>query len=625
MKFKTRFLSFVLCGLTLATPVLANDCNSEIFRRYNPEKCINHTTKKDNKLSFGTTAAITGGTLALIGGTVAILGLSSSDGGEKSEPIAPVNTQIPTIPTAYPDMVGGDIDASALNATFNDAEYIRNTNQYNDIRAAYSLARGYTGAGSNIAVFDFGRNTWHGGNVAYLSSGLVAPNASVKSYQVAEPNGSFHSFTKIGDTIKSATSANANIYNFSWEITNVSAAQVNNRQHMTNLTSHNFINSLTSAARQNDAIFVWAAGNGRNSESNALSALPLHINELQGHFVNVVAWDSEKEALAEFSNQCGITKNYCITAPGVALDTPKTDTPLDGTSFAAPIVSAAIAVIREAFPYMKSNEITHLLFTTARDLGTTGIDTVYGHGMLDLERATRPVGATLVPLASGETVALRTAHISGPIGHKIKSENISFAFIDGFGRAFNTRMNDNIRIQNRSIAYQHLAAQNNISIRTDNIEFGFRDSHLMHGNGFIGTTEKQLTTFIGFNNEFKLGHATLFQNASVGFTKPTPTSESMIKGFSHLTTASVKFGAKIDNFSVSIGAPETIINGNMYLNTPTGRRTNGQYTYAQHKINLADTPAIEYSASYKFITAGFVDNPYGQNEIYALARGKINF
>ena len=621
---KTKFFSFILCSLTLATPVLANNCSSEIYRRYNPDKCTNQTTE-EKKLSFATTATITGGTLALIGGTIAVLGLPSSDSDKSIAKTSAKDTISPTIPTTYQNMVGGDVDLSALTSTFNNSEYIRNTNQYNDIRAAYSLARGYTGFGSNIAVFDFGKNTWHGGNVAYLSSGLVAPNASVFSYQVADSNGNFHSFTKIGDTIKTATSANSNIYNFSWEITNVSATQVKNRQHMINLTSRNFVNSLTSAAAENDAIFVWAAGNGYNSESNALSALPLHINELQVHFVNVVAWDSEKETLAEFSNQCGITQNYCITAPGVALNTPKTDTPLDGTSFAAPIVSAAIAVIREAFPYMKSNEITQLLFTTARDLGVTGIDAVYGHGMLDLERATRPVGATLVPLAGGNTTTLRTAHISGSIGHKIKSKNINFAFIDSFGRAFTTRMNDNISVKNRSIAYDHLGTNTGISLNNGNIEFGLRNSNLMRGNGFMGTTEKQLTTFIGFNNKLKLGRATVFQNTSIGFTKPTPTPESMIDRFSRITTTSVKFGTQIDNFSISVGVPETIISGNMYLNTPTGRRSNGKYIYTNHKINLVDTPAIEYNASYKFITAGYVDNPYGRDEIYAIARGKINF
>lgn len=622
MKAHNKFLYILVCGLLTAMPAMANNCDNEMYRRYNPDKCVTKSNT-DSKFSFASAATITGGVAALVGGTVAVLGLTSSDGHTSSQP-ASTNQTMPTAQTHY-NMVGADIDLSALEQQFNNTEYTRNGNQYNDIRVAYSLARGYTGAGSNIAVFDFGKNTWHGGNVAYLSSGLIAPNANVTSHQVADRNGNFYSFNKIGEIINTATHQDANIYNFSWEITNISAAQIKNRQHMINTTSHAFIDSLINASEQNDAIFVWAAGNGYNSESNALSALPLHIDELNGHFVNVVAWDSETESLADFSNACGITQNYCITAPGVALDTPITDIPLDGTSFAAPIVSAAIAVIREAFPYMKSPEITQLLFTTARDLGDTGIDRIYGHGMLDLERATRPVGVALVPLTNGTPVALRTAHVVGPIGHKIKSANIKFSFIDSFGRAFNTNLNNNLQIKNRSIAHEHLTDNNTTRMQIGHIEFGFKQSNLFHGTGFLANDTNTLTGFIGFKNDISIEKLTLFHDTKIGFTHPTASTESMIGGFSHLTTASVKIGAKYNNFSLSIGTPETIISGNMYLDTPNGRRNNGEYIFTRQTIALNDTPALEINAAYKFLTAGFVDNPHGTNEFYAIAHGKIIF
>lgn len=617
-----RFLSAFLSGVICAMPVMADNCDNEIYRRYNPDKCVSVDT--DSGLSFATTAAIAGGALAAIGGTVAIIGLSSSNDSNHSSASTVIPAKSPTMSTTY-NLVGNDVDNITLSAIRNNSEYIRNNNQYEDIRAAYSLARGYTGAGSNVAVFDFGKNTWHGGNVAYLSSGQIAPNAHVASYQITDQHGNFYSFNKIGETINTATAQNANVYNFSWEITNVSASQVKNRQHMINLTSRGFVNSLINAVEQNDAILVWAAGNGYNSESSALSALPLHITQLNGHFVNVVAWDSNLGTLADFSNGCGITQNYCITAPGVALDSPKTATPLDGTSFAAPIVSAAISVIREAFPYMTSPEITQLLFTTARDLGDAGIDAVYGHGMLDLERATRPVGAALVPLADGTRVELQTARVGGTIGHKIKSQNIQFAFVDSFGRAFATQLNDSISIKNRGIGYERLTEQYNQSIELGNIEFGFRANNLFQGSGFLATDTNPTTTFIGYKNDIQIGNTTLFQKWTIGMTKPTPATESMINGFSNISTATAQIGARYGDWALSVGIPETILSGNMYLNTPTGRRANGEYTYHNHKIDLAGAPAVEYSATYKFITAGFVDNPYGTDEIYALARGTVKF
>ncbi len=81
----------------------------------------------------------------------------------------------------------------------------------------------------------------------------------------------------------------------------------------------------------------------------------------------------------------------------------------------------------------------------------------------------------------------------------------------------------------------------------------------------------------------------------------------------------------MNDLTFSIGTPDTIINGNMYLNTPTGRRNNGEYIFQEHLINLATRPSVEYRASYKNITAGFVDNTYGTDEVYIIAKTKIKF
>ncbi|MBR5236976.1 MAG: S8 family serine peptidase [Clostridia bacterium] len=56
-----------------------------------------------------------------------------------------------------------------------------------------------------------------------------------------------------------------------------------------------------------------------------------------------------------------------------------------GTSFAAPQVAAAVALIREAWPTCTPAEIQAILSATAKDLGTEGRDIIYGHGLLDIE------------------------------------------------------------------------------------------------------------------------------------------------------------------------------------------------------------------------------------------------
>lgn len=618
--YKT-FLTFITFGTLTCVPAFASNCDNEMFRRYNPDKCANYT--ENSGFSFATTATAVGGTAAVIGGIAALVGLSSSSNNDSNSTTTNTPHTIPTLPSYT--MVGGDIDQLSLASITNAGEYSRNQNQYNEIRLAYSLARGYTGKNSTIAVLDGGKNSYHGGNVAYLAGAQVAPDATVKSYQVSYSQNEFKSFYEIGEVINNATNDGANIYNFSWAAQNMSATDIRNTQQMIRNTDANFINSLKNAVEQNDAIFVWAAGNEYNSESSALSALPLHIPELSGHFVNVVAFDTTTGTLATFSNACGITQNYCITAPGTGLDSTMAAAPLDGTSFAAPIVSAAIAVIQEAFPYMTSPQITSLLFETARDIGDVGIDSVYGHGMLDLERATRPVGVALVPLSDDVTVPLRTAHIGGTIGHQIKSQNLTFSFVDSYGRAFDTRLNDNISVQNRSIGFERLINSETPQIQLNNIEFGVRKTSMFTGDGFLSTDSENIITYIGFNNQYNIGEYELFHRTTLGTTNPSSSPESIINHFSDIYTASFEIGVRHNDWTFSIGTPDTIISGHMNLRTPTGRRIDGRIEYQDYNLNLVDRPSVAFNATYKFLTVGFIDNPYGTDEVYTIAKTKIQF
>ena len=588
-----------------------NKCANDMYRLSHPEHC------SDNKrLSFATTATVAGGGLALVGGAIALFGMSTG-GGSDSESITTTSAQY------NPDQVGNDIDYARYAGAINQNAYTRNNNQYNDIRLGYSLARGFTGKNSTIAVFDSGLHTPHGSSVAHIASDQVAPDAKVEVYEVADENGNFKSFYEMGDIITSASSAN--IYNFSWSAIDSYAHSVSSRNQMEQMTDPHFINALSNAATQQDAIFVWAAGNEYNFQSSSLSAMPRVVPELKGHFVNVVAWDSQTQSLATFSNACGVTMNYCITAPGTDLKSSASNTELNGTSFAAPIVSAAIAVIREAFPYMKSTEITNLLFATARDLGASGVDAIYGHGMLDMERATRPVGATTIPLSESTNIAMQHSRVSSTIGNQLKSENIKLSFVDSFGRAFETNLNDNISVKNRGIGFERLSSKNINNVKISNIEIGFKQTDMMNASGILQTQSQDLLSFVGINDAIKFGDITLSYRTTFGSMNPKTSAESIVSGFSNIFTASATIGIQWQDLSFSIGTPDTIIGGDMYLHTLSGRNANGDYVFQNHKIDMATRPSVEYSASYKSITMGFVDNPYGTDEFYILTKGKISF
>lgn len=59
----------------------------------------------------------------------------------------------------------------------------------------------------------------------------------------------------------------------------------------------------------------------------------------------------------------------------------------DGTSMATPHVSAVIALMRSKNPAIGDNEIKDILYSTAKDLGSPGWDSLYGYGRVDAYNA----------------------------------------------------------------------------------------------------------------------------------------------------------------------------------------------------------------------------------------------
>lgn len=582
------------------------DCANSEYRRAHPEKCATFSPSMVAPTLSG---------VAVLGGALALIGMAGT-----SDAPAQSSDSYSLSATPQYDMVGADITDAQLNSILHTPEYQDNFNHYNEIRAAYSIARGYTGAGSTIAVLDTGLDSWHGRNVAAMASGIIAPNAQIDSYKIAYDM-EYVSYREIGNIIASAH--DADIFNSSWSVP-MRATELKSREQLIRITDANFVNQLSNAAKR-DAIFVWAAGNDYDkTQSSALSAMPAVMPELNGHFINVVAWDSETGALADYSNACGITQNWCITAPGTDINTGTSIA--TGTSFAAPIVSAAVAVIREAFPYMSAPEITSLLFETARDIGAPGTDSTYGHGMLDLERATRPVGTALIPMPNGSMHPLQTARVSGTIAKNIKDANVQFAFFDKYGRAFDTDINNSIKIQNPGRGFMRLRSDNETTLlATDGIEIGLMNSDIMFGDSFMQSDQNPLFGFIGTHSEQSIGDVKLFQRARIGFGAPRASENSIITNFSNIYTASVEFGTQIQDWTISVSIPDTVIAGSFDMRLASGRSTNGSIIYNDYNIDMRGRPSIEYSISYKSITASFIDNPYGTDEFFIMTRGQIRF
>jgi hypothetical protein len=151
-----------------------------------------------------------------------------------------------------------------------------------------------------------------------------------------------------------------------------------------------------------DKVITMPAGNYGRGAPEYFAA---YASELSGHAIIVGAINPDG-SLASFSNQGGSWANYYMVAPGVSINAPtnKCDTCYgvlqDGTSWASPHVAGAAALLMSAFPNLTATQVVSILLSTATDLGEPGIDPVYGHGLLNVERAIAPAGELSSPTGS---------------------------------------------------------------------------------------------------------------------------------------------------------------------------------------------------------------------------------
>ena len=158
--------------------------------------------------------------------------------------------------------------------------------------------------------------------------------------------------------------------------------------------------------------------NLKATDSSYYMYTPHTYTTLRDKWLGVVATDSSNR-IAFYSNGCGDSKYWCLAAPGTAIrhiinNNNNTTRTGNGTSFAAPHVSGALAILKSRFPSMPMEVIRAILLTTATDLGNTGIDDIYGWGLVNLQRAITLQGDVLLPFgAAGAPSALGSTSFTG--------------------------------------------------------------------------------------------------------------------------------------------------------------------------------------------------------------------
>jgi len=280
--------------------------------------------------------------------------------------------------------------------------------------------------------------------------------------------------SKLYDNLASKAKIINNSFGFTGQITDYSKETF----------EKNFPNFLNSLEKNNDSIFVWSAGNYNgiiDTEGNKVDAidpgwlagLSYYFPDLADNNIAVVALDQNGK-IASYSNRCGVVKNSCIAAPGSRINVAIPNNLYDslseveklglnegvlnylkdhpteayllasGTSFAAPHVSGALAVLEGLFgKYLKTNEIVERLYKSANKEGDYADSEIYGHGVLDLGAAAAPIGALTFStdlISSGKSIPIvnSTIRSGNSIGDSlVKGLSASkIAAFDAFGAPF---------------------------------------------------------------------------------------------------------------------------------------------------------------------------------------------
>lgn len=335
------------------------------------------------------------------------------------------------------------------------------------VGANWAWSRGYTGRGATILIMDSGidvKNSEFAGRIKYsidyTGTGIqdrVGHGTHVAGIAAAANNGRF--------TQGIAYDANVAVA----KITNTSSVSMQNAQRalvwagqyqdivVANLSANvNYSSAYTTAMRMvssgmyvntdknyggknyynlenpanwripGEMVLTVSAGNTRagyvqspavfatatDAAGNLISGGRMLIVGNWNVSLNTVEGAQAGHICKNYTNTCldrYRTSDFYILAPGsgiVSTGIGETTKTMSGTSQAAPTVAGAVAVVNQMWPYMKGDQIVQLLLKTAnKNLKGYNVN-VHGQGLLDLNRATQPIG-TLGISTTGRTGAVK--------------------------------------------------------------------------------------------------------------------------------------------------------------------------------------------------------------------------
>ena len=374
-------------------------------------------------------------------------------------------------------------------------------------------------------------------------------------------------------------------------------------------------------------------------------------NLVLGGRMLIVGSVGDNNVISSFSNRAGsfctnlsgtvckdpyYVKDFFVVAPGEGIISSianqykagNTANAVNGTSPAAAFVSGGIALMKQAWPQLSGAQLVNLVKTTATDLGTKGVDEVYGYGLVNFDKATLPTGTvkyttqtlSTSTVVAGTPVVNVSISATGSLGSAMKGSSVlsNVQVVDNISRNYTADFTQAIGNSSpvNSLAMSPYLAMQGTGYREFSVPFGKTDTisfmsssngaaaqyetayndtrvslqvgSITEANGFLNNYGTGLTSFgnsgttwamVGGEKDIGANFSVL-GNYGVGITKTGSVQNSMIALSPTLVSDTWKLGIAKNNIffsgktndklSLSVQGPVAVRRGHADVTAVTG-------------------------------------------------------
>lgn len=400
------------------------------------------------------------------------------DGGTVNSTPAPLAPTAPT-PTATTTPTTSTTTTTIPASTFETAEYYRSTGP-SFHQAIPAWQTGASGRSVTLGIVDSGidtTNTEFAGRISGASRDVVSNRSLIPDddhgTQVALTAAAARNDSGImgiawganilmarADALGSCTSSSGCSFDDSAISAGINLATANGAR-VINLSlggstpSQTLVQAVAQAAAAGAVIIVSAGNEGGSTaagvDPNNPDPFANGLRQAGNGNVIIAGSVDDKGVISSFSNRAGTEANWFLAALGEGIccvysgsqikvtttNGQQFQTVVSGTSFAAPQIAGAAALLLDAFPNLTAAQVVDLLLSSATDAGATGTDPVYGRGVLNIAKAFAPKGQTTL---AGTSVLVPVGGLTGTtstaMGDAGQGATLQGVVLDTYARAY---------------------------------------------------------------------------------------------------------------------------------------------------------------------------------------------